>query len=92
MKNVTKSNVLQVLTLPQASCLQFVRDYTHPRPSKTNFLGPGKTPPPSSAEALLAASANVNEVCCCCTSSGPYSFWTALDIARAGVSWPQLRL
>ena len=61
----------------------------HPR---LIFLGPGKTPPPSSAEALLAASANVNEVCCCCTSSGPYSFWTALDIARAGVSWRQLRL
>jgi hypothetical protein len=37
-------------------------------------------------QVLLEASAAVNEVCCCCTSSGPYSFWTALDIARAGAA------
>jgi hypothetical protein len=37
-------------------------------------------------QVLLEASADVNEVCCCCTSSGPYSFWTALDIARAGAA------
>ena len=45
----------------------------------------------AAVKALLAASANVNEVCCCCTSSGPYSFWTALDIARAGETLPSER-
>ncbi|CAE7236778.1 cpr-5 [Symbiodinium natans] len=43
------------------------------------------------ARVLLEVRADVNVVCCCCTASGPYSFWTALDIARTGDAVPYER-
>ncbi|CAL1142199.1 unnamed protein product [Cladocopium goreaui] len=69
------------LRLYQGSFRMFSTDWT-PLTAAT-FAGKE-----DAVKVLLEASADVNEVCCCCTSSGPYSFWTALDIARAGETLP----